>query len=1462
MQRVFTDRDGLTATSIHDLALDDHGFVWVATEQGLYRVSNSKVRRIDKVGTESRLADDFLHTVVNLGQDKLLVSTNAAIYLYDIKANQFMTFGSGELFPHFNGGALISAAKLDPQTWLLLVDDGQIYRYSLKETTLSFVTQLPVNRDLPWHKLLILPNQQLLVAGQFDLQLLDNHGQALQRYPWTESMGNILDMYQDSKQRIWLATSLGVYQFDPTSMQVTAVPELLNMSSGIIEDPQGSLWFTSRHGLLKWNPESHRLENYQQELKQQANMEILKAMLFDDSGLMWVGGLGDGLALLASPPDFILDTYTTEKPYSLSDGMIWSVFANDDGLWIGASQLMFIEKGSHKVIDVPITGFPSHKSIYDIRPWMQQNLLISTTNGLFVVDSKNLKGESFTRWLTGREGFKNKLIYRTYVDPHPSGRIWIATSTGLYFWESGLAEPQAFSFNTHPENPVELTHPEILTLYRALDGKLWIAGKRIFGFVDEKNVFHDQLPLFQRLSSAPTVSHIEEMSPGVMWFGTHEKGLFEYHQQSQELVSLTKLWQVNCSSVFFIQKTPKANFISCANSLIRQELTTGKIAIFNQLDGLISDEFNEGAYYYSPQAGLYLGTPDGVMRIDVDKLTNRISDDRMMLESISVYYANSTEVSLLPQAKMRIKPEANMVSLQLTNQDYLDDAPIQFKYRLRYQNEDASYVLLQGESQINLAGLIAGDYVLDILSQTNGVWSDTPFSFPFHVEQHWWLSQGVKGFVLLLLFVIALGIALYRQRQSHAFMQMNQALIESDERLRQSLKGSASDLWEWHKDSQLFYLDNRGSVLGSHKTELIVLMEDLPIHPQDRGKAISQWRRMLAGELDLFEAEYRYRRNNGEWGWLRVRGRPVAHNKHTHEVERVAGIYSDITLQRQLEDEVNLLAQAFANTSEGVLILDAEENIRVANHAALLIIGTEQNDIVGQSFSQFVQRKDSLSNQVRLLLGKEGSWTGERELIGHNGEMCPVWLNVSVMRSVNDNAIHYVIVFSDITERKNTEADLRRLANYDVLTGLPNRSLFSSRLLQAIQEAQYTGDKLALMFLDLDRFKHVNDSYGHSMGDALLIEASKRLQSCINDEHILCRFGGDEFVILLRNANDINEINHIAEQLLAQIVAPFKLYGREFYISTSIGISIWPDDAVQPEAFIKNADLAMYHAKEEGRGNFKYYSSERNALALYHLRLEVDLRKAIEREEFELYFQPQIDILRDDKFIGMEALIRWRHPKEGFISPDVFIKVAEACGLVVDIDRWVLRQACLHGAKWAEQYPEHFKLSINISAMHFRQPDFIDGIQAILRETQMPTAYLGLEITEGVLMKELQVAQSHLSQLKALGIEVAIDDFGTGYSSLAYLRHFDVNMLKIDRSFLIDIATNAADQAIVSSIIELARNLKLKVIAEGVETLPQLEQVFSRGCYIIQGYYFAKPMSVHDFEQYLSLEAPVLSITH
>nr|WP_228497490.1 bifunctional diguanylate cyclase/phosphodiesterase [Shewanella intestini] len=733
----------------------------------------------------------------------------------------------------------------------------------------------------------------------------------------------------------------------------------------------------------------------------------------------------------------------------------------------------------------------------------------------------------------------------------------------------------------------------------------------------------------------------------------------------------------------------------------------------------------------------------------------------------------------------------------------------------------------------------------------NSVWTDTPFTYSFTVEQSLWGSYEFKAVIIILFFLLCIAVIIFRNKQINRFKSINQALIESDDQLRQALKGSDSDLWEWRSSTQKVYLENRGGILGTNiKTE--GHLSEIPIHPDDIERATKAWKTLIDCNKDMINIEYRFRYSDTQWRWLRIRGRAVSFNTTTGRLERAVGIFTDVTQQKQLESEIQLLAEAFENTSEGMLILGDKGNIKVSNAAANLILRSREEELITTAFSDLVVSggKPLIIDQ---LFGQENNWRGERQFKRVDNSTCPVWLNISMMLNSQGLPQHYVVVFSDITERKQNVLDLKNLANRDTLTGLANRSMFSRQLSKIINQPNPSKEKVALLFLDLDRFKHVNDSYGHSMGDALLVEAAKRLQACLSQNHLLCRFGGDEFVVLLRGVDGVDQINQHAEKLLQRIEAPFHLQGREFFISTSIGISIWPDDSIDSETLIKNADLAMYHAKEEGRGLFRYYSAERNSASLYHLRLEADLRKAIDLKEFELHYQPQVNILHDDKFVGMEALIRWHHPREGNIRPDVFISVAEASGLIVQIDRWVLRQACIDGARWRDKIDQPFRLSVNVSAVHFRQTDFIDVLTCIMLETGMKAENLALEITEGVLMKELQLATENLSKLKKLGIEVAIDDFGTGYSSLAYLRNFEVNTLKIDRSFLIDIGANKKDQAIVSSITELARNLKLDVVAEGIETKEQLEQVFGRGCYIIQGYYFAKPMPRQALDRYLNI---------
>lgn len=1441
VQRVFNAKDGLANSTIRDISFDSYGFAWLATEQGLYRVSNNSIRRIDKLDNSSVLEDEMLYSVVPVADEFLLITSRVALYLYSLREHQF-----SELFHPQTQQSLRVAAIIanEHQQYEILAANGQRLVFDITSKQLSVAPKGDLSPDVLWTDQLILPNTNRIYTSTYTVMLHLADGEVVD-LGWNNARGAIIGLMQDSKQRVWLFTSKGLFSIDVEQTRIIPVEGKSYYIEKVVEDDHGVLWLGTRAGLLSWNVDTDHTVSYRDSLKSAASINNIHALAIDPNGLIWVGGSGYGLALGATSPDFLVDTFTESSIYKLKNQMVWSIFEQDNKVWLGT-------EGGLEVVDtllkqselVKIDDFELNDSIYQISELDEEHLVLSTTIGLFVVDKKYNTVTDFHLWSGGKTSLRNTVVMHNFPDPYIPGRIWFLTNKGLYFWQPGATDLQAFFINNTDR---------FSTIIRDSQHKLWLGANKNFGYIDDESQFISISKQVNYLGKPIEVAHLMEVSPNVLWIGTYQRGVFEYNTLTGNIISLNDKWNIDCPVVLFLKETPEDFFVGCYRSIIQVNKRSGTPKTFTHYDGFISNEFNEKAVFFQPNKGLYLGTPDGAMLIEPQRLVNRIANNEAFLESVSIYYSDRTDLFLLPEQLSKVEPEVSLISFQITNLDYLDESPMSLKYRFLKTGEKASsFVLLEGQSQINVSGLSAGNYTLELHYKKHNMWPTEPFQFSFKVEEYWWQSQFFKGSLLFIILFLAFILSIYRHRQVVRFQKINHALVESDDRLSQALRGSDSDLWEWRDDTQMLTLDNRGGMLGN-KLNILSKLVDLPIHPEDVDRVTQAWLELLKSKADMIDVDFRYRHESQDWRWLRIKGRAILWQAKNGRLKRAAGIYSDITSQRELESEVNLLAEAFENTSEGMLILDADKRIKISNLAANRILAMRGEELLGNQFSNLV-----LSSQVPLnidkLFSRDTFWSGERDLLRADNKPCPVWLNISKMLNSVGTTQHYVVVFSDMTERKQSELKLQRLANNDPLTGLANRTQFVALLNQVIEEAGSSEERLALMFLDLDRFKSVNDSFGHSMGDALLIEAANRLQSCLHADDLLCRFGGDEFVILLRNADDINQINHLASQLLTEIENPFKLYGREFFISTSIGISCWPEDCQDSEILIKNADLAMYHAKDQGRGNFQYYSAERNSEAMYHLRLESDLRKAIERNEFQLYYQPQIDILHDDQCIGMEALIRWKHPTEGYVRPDIFIQVAESCGLIIDIDTWVLKQACLDGARWYQHYDQEFKLSVNVSAVQFRQSGFIDSVKCALTETGFPPTSLCLEITEGVLMKEIHVATQHLSQLKALGVQVAIDDFGTGYSSLAYLRTFEVNTLKIDRSFLIDIADNQADQAIVSSIIELARNLKLQVVAEGIETKEQLEQVFSRGCYIIQGYYFAKPMPRSDFDTFLGID--------
>ncbi|TAN57035.1 MAG: EAL domain-containing protein [Rhodospirillales bacterium] len=557
----------------------------------------------------------------------------------------------------------------------------------------------------------------------------------------------------------------------------------------------------------------------------------------------------------------------------------------------------------------------------------------------------------------------------------------------------------------------------------------------------------------------------------------------------------------------------------------------------------------------------------------------------------------------------------------------------------------------------------------------------------------------------------------------------------------------------------------------------------------------------------------------------------------------------DITKRKASEVKLRQLSQAVEQSPTDVVITDAHGVIQYVNPRFCQLTGYAANEVIGKkpSILKSGRTSEALYESLWATISSGKEWRGE--LLNRKKDGTLFWEHavISPIRDGNGAITHYVAVKEDISIRKEYEERLVKQANYDALTGLPNRVLAMDRLKQALAQAQRYHRKVALMMLDLDDFKKVNDTLGHAAGDLLLKEASLRLVDCLREGDTVARLGGDEFVVLLPDLTDTGSAEVVAEKILSVCNQPFDIGGHEVYIAGSIGIALFPEDERDPILLMRNADAAMYRSKREGKGVFRYFTPEMNAKALEHIRMEAQLRHAIERNELMVHYQPLVDNATG-KLVGAEALLRWNNPVLGEVSPENFIPLAEETGLIISIGAWVLKTACREAARWQKLDNEVF-VAVNISGKQFQKRTLVETVRQSLEESGLPSSCLELELTESVLLEHTQETLSIIQELEALGVGFAIDDFGTGFSSISYLRRFPFDTLKIDRSFIKDLGENEGDAELVKSIIAMANSMSLQVVGEGVETHDQREFLRVSGCHFTQGWLYSRAIPGLEFQQ-------------
>ncbi|MDX3772919.1 EAL domain-containing protein [Chromatiaceae bacterium AAb-1] len=715
-------------------------------------------------------------------------------------------------------------------------------------------------------------------------------------------------------------------------------------------------------------------------------------------------------------------------------------------------------------------------------------------------------------------------------------------------------------------------------------------------------------------------------------------------------------------------------------------------------------------------------------------------------------------------------------------------------------------------------------------------------TFSFDLYAFSW--QAVQPYLLGSVLFFSFGALLLAHISILKMRRYQQKLEKSEERLRLSLWGSGDELWDWKINSGTLYR----SSAWAQPLELTPQTTDTPpnkqqIHPQDLPRVTTALTEHLEGLRPFFEAAYRIRTADNKWLWVLDRGKVVAYAANG-KPSRMTGTLKNISQLKQTEERLQLFARCLENISDAVVICDTAFTILEVNPAFTTITGKKREQVLNRKFELSLYPSQFMAD-IKRHLNTKGNWAGEISEQKPGGEVYQADLTFDTIRDEQGNTTQYVAVFSDITERKNREAQLSRLANSDTLTGLPNRSLFMNKLASLVRQKT----RHALLVFDLDNFKKINDSLGHQQGDTLLCKLTERLNTIERYHNNLYRLGGDEFALLLEKTNDIRNITSLAKELLALINLPIFINQHELAITSSIGIVLYPDDGTDPQVLLRNADTAMYHAKSDGANRYLFFNDSMNKRAVKRLQVENLIRHGLKEDYFSVYYQPKMDLVTS-QLVGMEALVRFITPKGGLISPASFIPVAEETGQIVEVGEVVLRKACLDVKKWIDSGLFQGRVAVNLSAKQFMLPYLCDQIDNILQLSELPSYHLELEITEGTVMQSPQLAIDTMKKLRARGIHLAMDDFGTGYSSLAYLKQFPLNTLKIDKAFIDDMKT-ARGRNMVDTIVTIAHNLGLMVVAEGVEEASQLALLRKLRCEAIQGYYYSKPLSATDFAAFL-----------
>ena len=1457
------NESGLLQNSVFALMQSSDGTVWIGTQGALHQFDGYRFRLFEHdPDNPNSLPDSAITGLAETLDGRIWVGTSASgVSRLSPGNGRFESFALANGAVDRNAREAVTALLLDPARGLWIGSRGGLDLLSSESNGREHYVPAGVSAGIGIVRDLALGDDgSTWIASNIGLWRIRKGKDQLEHVA-KDSITDVYSVFESREHTLYLGTARGLLRLNADSGEANLVwsGKQITTVRSVVEDKTGNLWLAvSDQGLVIFTPRTRAARWIRPDNRIPGGLPqgAVTRLLVDQSGLLWVGS--DSLGLSKVDPNgatfSLIADRNPARNQDTTNNIRSMVEDASRRLWIGTDG----------------DGLKSYDRIAGTFEYYSESIFDAfgdDAGGILQIESLAIDADQAI-WFTCNFGVGHldpRTGKITILAPGPvengagddhrrrallitrDGAIWYSgRNIGVIRFDPKTREWRAWQHRDG--DPSSLGHDYVFALHEDRSGRIWAGSADGLNLIDPSSQVVRQFR-YERDDPHSLTSNvirvIHESPDGSFWIGTHGglNHLSELGPGPAHFERIGKKDGLPDATIYaIVEDASRRLWLSSNRGITAFDPSSGAMHVFSVKDGLQGQEFNGGAFLALADGSLAFGGINGINLVKPEAVVASRFAAPVVVSDIRI--GNGQPVYHEPGHDIRMRQLDRVVHFSFAALDFTAPERNQFRYRLEGFEDD--WVEAGTRHEATYTNLDPGRYTFRVrASNHDGYWNESEATVDLEVTPVWWNSRAMKAFYAFCLLLAALGIWLLLRRKRREQRLHAIELQDREGRLRLALWGSSDEFWDLDMDSGMLIRLNAARLQSKQQEEIHSVYDWVRenVHPDDQRAIAQRMDDHLTGKVGLFESEQRVRLRNGMWIWVLARGKIVERDDDGRP-RRICGTARNITATREADRERRIVQEVLSSMREAVTVCDLDFNFVSVNPAFTRITGWQEHEVIGRSASLLncAQHSAEYYQNMRESIAREGLWRGELWQRRKDGEEFLSWLQSSEVRDAHGQRTHFIGVLTDITERKRNEQELRYLANYDTLTGLPNRTLLSERLGHAVIRARRGGRKVAVLFLDLDRFKHVNDSMGHAAGDRMLKAAGGRLRDNIRDGDTVARIGGDEFTVILEELADASEAERVAQNLISAFEKPLELNdGQDVVISPSIGISLYPDHAQTPTDLLKFADTAMYQAKDRGRKTYMVYTESMDAAARMRATLVGALRKAMERNEFSLVYQPKQSLL-DEQITGVEALLRWHSEELGDIPPSTFIPVAEESGLIIEIGDWVLQRACEQLASWHRDGLRDISMSVNLSVLQLQRSDLIQRLCDILAINDIAPNQLELELTETVVMANAEQSINTLRQLKAVGVVLSIDDFGTGYSSLSYLRRLPIDTLKIDKEFVGDITTDPDDEAITATVINMAHSLGLNVIAEGVETAEQAEYLREQGCDEIQGHWLSKPL--------------------